>query len=75
MLHIEIDVLKAAKAAKTKHFCDHLLTFQGSNRPDYVYMVMTLLFKDLHKLRSETSDNWFTISTSLRLSMQSLKVG
>ncbi|KAL6740380.1 hypothetical protein Aduo_013739 [Ancylostoma duodenale] len=71
MLHIEVGVLKAANAAKAKHFCE--LIDYGSNKPDYVYVVMTLLFKDLHKLRSEMPDRRFGPSTSLRLSMQALK--
>uniref|UniRef100_A0A0K0D3U8 Protein kinase domain-containing protein n=1 Tax=Angiostrongylus cantonensis TaxID=6313 RepID=A0A0K0D3U8_ANGCA len=71
MLHIDVGVLKAAKAAKARHFCD--LIDYGSIKPHYVYMVMTLLYKDLHKLRSEMPDKRFTISTSLRVSMQSLK--
>ncbi|VDM60327.1 unnamed protein product [Angiostrongylus costaricensis] len=71
MLHIDVGVLKAAKAAKARHFCE--LIDYGSNKPDYVYMVMTLLYKDLHKLRNEMPDKRFTISTSLRVSMQSLK--
>ncbi|KAJ1369613.1 hypothetical protein KIN20_031102 [Parelaphostrongylus tenuis] len=70
-LHVEVEVLKAANATKTKHFCE-LIDF-GLNKPDYEYVVMTLLFKDLHKLRSEMPDKRFTISTSLRLSMQSIK--
>ncbi|KJH45966.1 hypothetical protein DICVIV_07967 [Dictyocaulus viviparus] len=71
MLHVEVGVLKAAKAAKAKHFCE--LIDYGSNKPDYVYMVMTLLFKDLHKLRSEMPDRRFSMSTSIRLSMQAMK--
>ncbi|ETN75998.1 hypothetical protein RB195_001574 [Necator americanus] len=71
MLHIEVGVLKAANAAKAKHFCE--LIDYGSNKPDYVYVVMTLLYKDLHKLRSEMPGRRFGISTSLRLSMQAIK--
>ncbi|CAJ0601171.1 unnamed protein product [Cylicocyclus nassatus] len=71
MLHIEVGVLKAANAAKAKHFCE--LIDYGSNKPDYVYVVMTLLYKDLHKLRSEMPNRKFHLSTSLRLAMQALK--
>ncbi|KAK5985248.1 Serine/threonine-protein kinase, partial [Trichostrongylus colubriformis] len=71
MLHIEVAVLKAANAAKAKHFCE--LIDYGSNKPEYVYVVMTLLFKDLHKLRSEMHEKKFTPGTSIRLSLQSLR--
>uniref|UniRef100_A0A0K0D2G9 Protein kinase domain-containing protein n=1 Tax=Angiostrongylus cantonensis TaxID=6313 RepID=A0A0K0D2G9_ANGCA len=73
MLHVEVGVLKAANAAKAKHFCE--LMDYGSIKPDYVYMVMTLLHEDLHKLRHEMPDKRFTLSTSLRVSVQTLKVG
>ncbi|WKY04023.1 hypothetical protein Q1695_005196 [Nippostrongylus brasiliensis] len=62
MLHIEVGVLKAANAARAKHFCE--LIDYGSNKPEYVYVVMTLLFKDLHKLRSEAPEKRFSLSTS-----------
>ncbi|VDK57077.1 unnamed protein product [Cylicostephanus goldi] len=68
MLHIEVNVLKAANAAKCKHFCQ--LFDYGTCKPDYVYVVMTLLHKDLHKLRAEMPDRKFTFSTALRLAMQ-----
>ncbi|KAE9412707.1 hypothetical protein Angca_007103 [Angiostrongylus cantonensis] len=71
MLHADVGVLKAAKAAKAKHFCE-LLDY-GLKEPHYAYMVMSLLYKDLHKLRYEMPNKRFSISTSLRLSMQSLK--
>uniref|UniRef100_A0A0K0D2M0 Ras-associating domain-containing protein n=1 Tax=Angiostrongylus cantonensis TaxID=6313 RepID=A0A0K0D2M0_ANGCA len=71
-LHVEVDVLKAANVAKARHFCD--LIDNRSKELSYVYMVMTLLDKDLHSLRYETPRSRFGISTSLRLSMQSLKV-
>nr|CDJ95504.1 Hypothetical protein CBG13774 [Haemonchus contortus] len=71
MLHIEVGVLKAANAAKAKHFCE--LIDYGSNKPEYVYVVMTLLFKDLHKLRSEMHERKFTLSTSIRIAMQALR--
>ncbi|KHJ93234.1 hypothetical protein OESDEN_06859 [Oesophagostomum dentatum] len=68
MLHIEVNVLKAANAAKCKHFCQ--LYDYGTCKPDYVYVVMTLLHKDLHKLRAEMPERKFSFSTSLRLAMQ-----
>ncbi|KJH48261.1 hypothetical protein DICVIV_05623 [Dictyocaulus viviparus] len=68
MLHIEVNVLKAANAANCKHFCQ--LYDYGTCKPDYVYVVMTLLYKDLHKLRSDLPDRKFSFSTSLRLAIQ-----
>ncbi|KAE9416557.1 hypothetical protein Angca_007479, partial [Angiostrongylus cantonensis] len=68
MLHIEVNVLKAANAANCKHFCQ--LYDYGTCKPDYVYVVMTLLYKDLHKLRSELPDRKFSFSTALRLAIQ-----
>ncbi|KAJ1373717.1 hypothetical protein KIN20_036206 [Parelaphostrongylus tenuis] len=68
MLHIEVNVLKAANAAGCKHFCQ--LYDYGTCKPDYVYIVMTLLYKDLHKLRSDLPDRKFSFSTALRLAIQ-----
>lgn len=42
--------------------------------PNYYFMIMTLLDKDLHKLRSEMVDKKFTFSTAVRLGLQSLRV-
>ncbi|CAD6184910.1 unnamed protein product [Caenorhabditis auriculariae] len=71
MLHIEVNVLKAANLASCKHFCD--LMDYGSKKPDYVYVVMTLLGKDLHKLRSELPDRKFSLNTATKLGIQSLR--
>ncbi|KAK6026409.1 hypothetical protein OSTOST_07645, partial [Ostertagia ostertagi] len=68
MLHIEVNVLKAANAAKCKHFCQ--LYDYGTCKPDYVYVAMTLLYKDLHKLRADMPERKFSFSTALRLAMQ-----
>ncbi|VDM54999.1 unnamed protein product [Angiostrongylus costaricensis] len=54
MLHVKVEVPKLAKAARAKHFCE--LIDYGSKRPDYVCVVMALLFMDLHGLRSELSE-------------------
>lgn len=71
MLHIEVNVLKAANNANSKHFCT--LFDYGSKKPDYVYVVMTLLGKDLHKLRSEQPDRKFTLNTATKLAIQTLR--
>ncbi|KAK6019299.1 hypothetical protein OSTOST_15071, partial [Ostertagia ostertagi] len=69
MLHIEVNVLKAANAAKCKHFCqlyDYVRHLQAGLR----LVPMTLLYKDLHKLRADMPERKFSFSTALRLAMQ-----
>ncbi|CAI2299121.1 unnamed protein product [Caenorhabditis sp. 36 PRJEB53466] len=70
-LKIEIVVLKAAMAANCKHFCE--LIDCGTKGKDFDYMMITLLAKDLHKLRCELPDRKFSINTALRIGIQTLK--
>ncbi|CAJ0950225.1 unnamed protein product, partial [Mesorhabditis belari] len=71
MLHIEVNVLRVANEQKCKHICD--LVDYGSVRHEYSFMVMSLLSKDLHRLRSEQPDRRFSFSTAIRASAQALK--
>uniref|UniRef100_A0A158P682 Protein kinase domain-containing protein n=1 Tax=Angiostrongylus cantonensis TaxID=6313 RepID=A0A158P682_ANGCA len=59
-------------AVKTEKYSKSMLHIEvnGTCKPDYVYVVMTLLYKDLHKLRSELPDRKFSFSTALRLAIQ-----
>ncbi|EFP03034.1 hypothetical protein CRE_28456 [Caenorhabditis remanei] len=70
-LKIEIVVLKAAMQANCKHFCE--LIDCGTKLKDFDYMMITLLGKDLHKLRCELPERKFTINTALRVGIQTLK--
>lgn len=83
-VHIEVSVLKATNGARCKHFCELLgyvsnvnimdvTAFQGAQKPDYAFVVMTLLGKDLHKLRCEAPDRKFSIATALGVGYQTLK--
>ncbi|CAI5448650.1 unnamed protein product [Caenorhabditis angaria] len=70
-LKIEIIVLKAANSMNCKHFCE--LLDCGTKGKDFDWMVMTLLGKDLHKLRCELPDRKFGLNTALRIGIQTLK--
>ncbi|PAV79443.1 hypothetical protein WR25_10637 [Diploscapter pachys] len=71
MLHIEVAVLKAAKNASVKHICE--LYDYGSKKPNFVYVAMTILDKDLHRLRGEQPEKRFSFGTWIRIGMQTLK--
>ncbi|GMS96226.1 hypothetical protein PENTCL1PPCAC_18401, partial [Pristionchus entomophagus] len=71
MLFVEASVLKAANQRRLKHFCT--MVDGGSLNKEYVFIVMTLLGKDLHRLRAEQADRKFTMSTGLRIAIQTLE--
>jgi tau tubulin kinase len=71
MLHIEVAVLRAARQRRCKHFAQ--LIDQGSVKRQYVFIVMTLLGRDLHKLRNDQPARHFTPSTALRVAIQTLE--
>ncbi|KAK0423471.1 hypothetical protein QR680_008159 [Steinernema hermaphroditum] len=68
MLKIEISVLKAANVKHCKHFCE-LVTI-GRIANEYMFIVTTLLDKDLNKLRNEQPDRHFSLGTAARVGMQ-----
>ncbi|CAB3408278.1 unnamed protein product [Caenorhabditis bovis] len=70
-LKIEIHVMRAAMQNNCKHFCE--LIDCGTKGKDFDYVVMTLLGKDLHKLRSELPDRKFSLNTATRIGIQMLK--
>ncbi|VDM41867.1 unnamed protein product [Toxocara canis] len=70
MLHIEARVMRAAAHRRCRHIC-HLFDY-GIARPDYVFIVMTLLGKDLHKLCKEQYDRRFSLSTAVRVGIECL---
>ncbi|CAJ0559557.1 unnamed protein product, partial [Mesorhabditis spiculigera] len=71
MLHVEVNVLLHAAEQKCKHFCERVA--HGSVGKEYVFIVMTLLGRDLHKARNEMKDRRFTLSTALRIGVHTLK--
>ncbi|MFH4976163.1 hypothetical protein AB6A40_002872 [Gnathostoma spinigerum] len=71
MLHVEISVLKAALKRQCQHLCE--LYDYGSVKPSYVFVVMTLLGSDLHRLRNEQIDRRFSMSTAIRVGIQTFK--
>lgn len=42
-------------------------------KPDFVFMVVTLLGKDLYKLRNEQPDRHFSISSAVRVGLHTCK--
>ena len=50
-----------------------MFNFQGSKKPDFVYVAMTILGKDLHRLRGEQPEKRFSFGTWIRVGMQTLK--
>uniref|UniRef100_A0A915Q6Q9 Protein kinase domain-containing protein n=1 Tax=Setaria digitata TaxID=48799 RepID=A0A915Q6Q9_9BILA len=46
---------------------------QGAVKPDFVFMVVTLLGKDLYKLRNEQPDRHFSISSAIRVGIHTCK--
>uniref|UniRef100_A0A8R1TMD2 Protein kinase domain-containing protein n=1 Tax=Onchocerca volvulus TaxID=6282 RepID=A0A8R1TMD2_ONCVO len=71
MLHIEIAVLKTALKKGAEHICE--LHDYGAVKPDFVFMVVTLLGKDLYKLRNEQPDRHFSISSAIRVGIHTCK--
>lgn len=46
---------------------------QGTEKPDYIFIVIPLLGKDLHKLRNEQINRRFSLSTAVQVGLQTLK--
>ncbi|VDM39685.1 unnamed protein product [Toxocara canis] len=61
----EIKVLKATTRAHCKHICK--IFDYGCVKPVLVFVVMTLLGKDLYKLRNEQMERRFSLSTAIRV--------
>uniref|UniRef100_A0A0M3HXZ7 Protein kinase domain-containing protein n=1 Tax=Ascaris lumbricoides TaxID=6252 RepID=A0A0M3HXZ7_ASCLU len=70
MLHIEARVMRAAAHHNCRHICE-LLDY-GIAKPDYVFIVITLLGKDLHKLCKEQYERRFSLSTAIRVGIECL---
>uniref|UniRef100_A0A7E4WCP1 Protein kinase domain-containing protein n=1 Tax=Panagrellus redivivus TaxID=6233 RepID=A0A7E4WCP1_PANRE len=71
MLHIEVHVLRTARDRNCKHFAE--LIDQGSVRKEYVFVVMTLMGRDLHKLRNDQPHRHFSPATAVRVAIQTLE--
>ncbi|CAI2325130.1 unnamed protein product [Caenorhabditis sp. 36 PRJEB53466] len=71
MLPMEIKVLMAVKRAKGAHFCD--IIDYGTIRREYNYMVISLLGKDLYRLRSEMPTRSFSINTTTKIALETLE--
>uniref|UniRef100_A0A915A3T6 Protein kinase domain-containing protein n=1 Tax=Parascaris univalens TaxID=6257 RepID=A0A915A3T6_PARUN len=71
MLHVEVSAMKAAAKMHAEHICE--LIDYGTEKPYFIFVVMTLLGKDLHRLRNEQLDRRFSLSTSIRVGIQTLK--
>uniref|UniRef100_A0A0R3QID6 Protein kinase domain-containing protein n=1 Tax=Brugia timori TaxID=42155 RepID=A0A0R3QID6_9BILA len=64
----EIEVLKKANECDCKQICKYV----DDGKAKYVFVVMTLLGKDLSKLRRESKTKSFSINTSLRVGLLTL---
>lgn len=71
MLRVEIHVLKATRYRQCKHFCE--VVDYGRVPNEYLFVVMTLLGPDLAKLRNLQPDRHFSLSTAVRVGMQTLE--
>lgn len=83
MQFIEVAVLKTAKAKGCRHFpnlYDYVnfyilyLNFKGDVPQKFHFMALTLLGKDLYYLRKEQQTGKFTLSTALRIGIQTMRV-
>ncbi|CAD5211140.1 unnamed protein product [Bursaphelenchus okinawaensis] len=71
MLHIEINVLRSANTEHCKHILE--LIDHGVSRPNFAYVIMPLLGKDIHRLRNEQKERKFSLGTAIRVGIQGLK--
>ncbi|VDN52660.1 unnamed protein product [Dracunculus medinensis] len=71
MLHIEADVMRTAARKRCKHICQ--LLDWGAEKPNYMFIVMSLLGKDLQKLRNEQANRKFSLSTAIHVGLQTLE--
>uniref|UniRef100_A0A914ZH05 Protein kinase domain-containing protein n=1 Tax=Parascaris univalens TaxID=6257 RepID=A0A914ZH05_PARUN len=71
MLHIEARVMRISARHRCQHFCE--LFDYGIAKPDFVFIVITLVGKDLHKLRNEQYERRFSLSTAIRVGTECFK--
>ncbi|VDM14030.1 unnamed protein product [Wuchereria bancrofti] len=71
MLHIEARVMRAAARRHCQHICE--LIDYGVEKPDYIFIVIPLLGKDLYKLRNEQINRRFSMCTAIQVGLQTLK--
>ncbi|VDK55043.1 unnamed protein product [Anisakis simplex] len=69
-LNIEADVMLAAERRNCEHIC-RIIDY-GNKKPEYTFIVMPLLGKDLQTLRFEQLNRHFSLSTSIILAVQTL---
>lgn len=57
------------------HYHHHgdLYHLQGMSKPDYIFIVIPLLGRDLHKLRNEQLQRRFSMNTAIQIGLQTLK--
>ncbi|CAI5445653.1 unnamed protein product [Caenorhabditis angaria] len=71
MLPMEIKVLLSTMREKCKHFCR--IHDYGTIRREYNYMIISLLGRDLYRLRSEMPTRSFSISTTTKIALETLE--
>ncbi|GMR51740.1 hypothetical protein PMAYCL1PPCAC_21935, partial [Pristionchus mayeri] len=70
-LPMELEVMGVARKKGCKHFVEPI--DHGAKSPEYTFVVMTLLNKDLHKMRNEQADRKFSRSTAYRIAIQTME--
>ncbi|ULU12515.1 hypothetical protein L5515_001722 [Caenorhabditis briggsae] len=71
MLPMEIKVLLSIKKYKGSHFCE--IIDYGTIRREYNYMVISLLGKDLYRLRAEQPNRSFSLNTTTKIGLETLE--
>lgn len=71
MLPMEIKVLLSIKRNKGTHFCD--IIDYGTIRREYNYMAISLLGKDLYRLRSEQPNRSFSLNTTTKIALETIE--
>lgn len=71
MLPMEIKVLMTIKKLGGSHFCE--IIDYGTIRREYNYMVISLLGKDLYRLRAEQPNRSFTLNTTTKIALETLE--
>ncbi|CAI5439929.1 unnamed protein product [Caenorhabditis angaria] len=71
MLPMEIKVLLITMRENCKHFCR--IYDYGNVRREYNYMIISLLGRDLYRLRSEMPTRSFSINTTTKIALETLE--
>ncbi|CCD63888.1 Protein kinase domain-containing protein [Caenorhabditis elegans] len=71
MLPMEIKVLLSIRRHNGVHFCD--IIDYGTIRREYNYMIISILGKDLYRLRAEQPTRSFTLNTTTKIALETIE--